>query len=226
MDGKKALIGMSGGVDSSVAALLMLRAGYECIGATMRLYDNDMIGLEKGHTCCSLDDVEDARSVARRLGIPHYVFNFKDDFERQVIRKFVSCYECGGTPNPCIDCNRYLKFDRLLRRALELGCNCVVSGHYAQVRKSGDRYLLYKAADKAKDQTYFLACLNQEQLSRIQFPLGGLTKQEVRAIAEENGFINARKHDSQDICFVPDGDYPAFLERYTGKHYPAGDFLD
>ena len=105
MDGKKALIGMSGGVDSSVAALLMLRAGYECIGATMRLYDNDMIGLEKGHTCCSLDDVEDARSVARRLGIPHYVFNFKDDFERQVIRKFVSCYECGGTPNPCIDCN-------------------------------------------------------------------------------------------------------------------------
>ena len=224
MDGKKALIGMSGGVDSSVAALLMLRAGYECIGATMRLYDNDMIGLEKGHTCCSLDDVEDARSVARRLGIPHYVFNFKDDFERQVIRKFVSCYECGGTPNPCIDCNRYLKFDRLLRRALELGCDCVVSGHYAQVRKSGDRYLLYKAADKAKDQTYFLACLNQEQLSRIQFPLGGLTKQEVRAIAEENGFINARKHDSQDICFVPDGDYPAFLERYTGKHYPAGDF--
>ena len=226
MDGKKALIGMSGGVDSSVAALLMLRAGYECIGATMRLYDNDMIGLEKGHTCCSLDDVEDARSVARRLGIPHYVFNFKDDFERQVIRKFVSCYECGGTPNPCIDCNRYLKFDRLLRRALELGCDCVVSGHYAQVRKSGDRYLLYKAADKAKDQSYFLACLNQEQLSRIQFPLGGLTKQEVRAIAEENGFINARKHDSQDICFVPDGDYPAFLERYTGKHYPAGDFLD
>ena len=107
MDGKKALIGMSGGVDSSVAALLMLRAGYECIGATMRLYDNDMIGLEKGHTCCSLDDVEDARSVARRLGIPHYVFNFKDDFERQVIRKFVSCYECGGTPNPCIKDNRF-----------------------------------------------------------------------------------------------------------------------
>lgn len=226
MDGKKALIGMSGGVDSSVAALLMLRAGYECIGATMRLYDNDMIGLEKGHTCCSLDDVEDARSVARRLGIPHYVFNFKDDFERQVIRKFVSCYECGGTPNPCIDCNRYLKFDRLLRRALELGCDCVVSGHYAQVRKSGDRYLLYKAADKAKDQTYFLACLNQEQLSRIQFPLGGLTKQEVRAIAEENGFINARKHDSQDICFVPDGDYATFIRRHTGKTDVPGDFTD
>lgn len=226
MDGKKALIGMSGGVDSSVAALLMLRAGYECIGATMRLYDNDMIGLEKGHTCCSLDDVEDARSVARRLGIPHYVFNFKDDFERQVIRKFVSCYECGGTPNPCIDCNRYLKFDRLLCRALELGCDCVVSGHYAQVRKSGDRYLLYKAADKAKDQTYFLACLNQEQLARIQFPLGGLTKQEVRAIAEENGFINAHKRESQDICFVPDGDYAAFIESYTGRHYPPGDFVD
>ena len=223
---KKAMIGMSGGVDSSVAAFLTRQAGFQCIGATMRLFSNDALGEDQQSTCCSLDDVEDARSVARRLGIPHYVFNFKDDFERQVIRKFVSCYECGGTPNPCIDCNRYLKFDRLLRRALELGCDCVVSGHYAQVRKSGDRYLLYKAADKAKDQTYFLACLNQEQLSRIQFPLGGLTKQEVRAIAEENGFINARKHDSQDICFVPDGDYPAFLERYTGKHYPAGDFLD
>ena len=155
MDGKKALIGMSGGVDSSVAALLMLRAGYECIGATMRLYDNDMIGLEKGHTCCSLDDVEDARSVARRLGIPHYVFNFKDDFERQVIRKFVSCYECGGTPNPCIDCNRYLKFDRLLCRALELGCDCVVSGHYAQVRSPATDTYYIRRRTKPKTRRTF-----------------------------------------------------------------------
>ena len=228
MEEKKALVGMSGGVDSSVAALLMLRAGYGCIGATMRLYDNEMLGQEASNTCCSLDDVEDARSVARRLGIPHYVFNFKEDFEAQVIRKFVRCYECGGTPNPCIDCNRHLKFDRLLRRALELGCNWVVTGHYAQIRQDSEsgRYLLYKAADKAKDQTYFLACLNQYQLSHIQFPLGGLTKPEVRRIAEENGFVNARKHDSQDICFVPEGDYTAFLERYTGSRYPAGDFLD
>lgn len=228
MDRKTALIGMSGGVDSSVAAYLMLRQGYRCIGATMRLYDNETIGREKSATCCSLDDVEDARSVARRLGIPHYVFNFKEDFDRQVIQRFVSAYEQGLTPNPCIDCNRYLKFDRLARRAMELGYDYVVSGHYAQIRQDPDsgRYLLYKASDRAKDQTYFLACLDQNQLAHIQFPLGGLTKDAVRAIAEENGFVNARKHDSQDICFVPDGDYAAFLERYTGKTYPKGDYLD
>lgn len=224
MEKKKALIGMSGGVDSSVAAWLMLEAGYDCIGTTMRLYD----GKNEDSTCCGLDDAEDARSVAHRLGIPHYVFNFKQDFDKHVIQKFVRCYECGATPNPCIDCNRHLKFDRLLRRALELGYDYVVSGHYAQIRQDPDsgRYLLCKAADKAKDQTYFLACLSQEQLAHIRFPLGGLTKAEVRQIAEQHGFVNARKRDSQDICFVPDGDYAAFLERYTGKKYPAGDFLD
>lgn len=221
---EKALIGMSGGVDSSVSAYLMLQSGYECIGATMRLFDSG----DQESTCCSLDDVEDARSVARRLGMPHYVFNFKEDFDAQVMSKFAVCYEQGLTPNPCIDCNRHLKFDRLLRRALELGCRWVVTGHYAQIRRdeATGRYLLCKAADSAKDQTYFLACLNQQQLSHIQFPLGGLTKQQVRQIAGENGFVNARKHDSQDICFVPDGDYVAFLERYTGKHYAPGDFLD
>lgn len=224
MEKKKALIGMSGGVDSSVAAWLMLREGFECVGATMRLYD----GNQDDSTCCGLDDVEDARMVAHRLGIQHYVFNFKEAFEDKVIRKFVSCYECGLTPNPCIDCNRHLKFDRLLQRALELGFDYVVSGHYAQIRQDPEsgRYLLYKAADHAKDQTYFLACLDQYQLSHIQFPLGGLTKPEVRKIAEENGFVNARKRDSQDICFVPDGDYASFLARYTGKTYPAGDYLD
>jgi len=226
MDKKKALIGMSGGVDSSVAAFLTQRAGYDCIGATMRLYDN--AADKDTNTCCTLDDVEDARSVARRLGMPHYTFNFKEDFENKVIRKFVSCYERGLTPNPCIDCNKYLKFDRLLRRAQELGCEYVASGHYAQVRQDSDtgRHLLYKAADTAKDQTYFLACLDQEQLSHILFPLGGLTKDQVRQIAEENGFVNARKRDSQDICFVPDGDYVDFMERYTGKSYPEGDYLD
>lgn len=225
---KKALIGMSGGVDSSVAAYLMLQSGYHCIGATMRLIGNELLDQESGSTCCGLDDVEDARSVARRLGIPHYVFNFKEDFEAQVIRKFVHCYECGLTPNPCIDCNRHLKFDRLLQRALVLGCDCVVSGHYAQIRQDPQtgRYLLCRARDRAKDQTYFLACLDQFQLAHIQFPLGGLTKAEVRQIAEENGFVNARKHDSQDICFVPDGNYAAFLSRYTGKQYPEGDYLD
>ena len=221
MENKKALVGMSGGVDSSVAAYLMLRQGYECTGVTMRLYDSPT----EDSTCCSLDDVEDARAVAAKLGIRHYTFNFTEDFDRQVVRKFVDSYERGLTPNPCIDCNRYLKFDRLLRRAQELGCQWVVSGHYARIRRENGRYILYKAADRAKDQTYFLACLNQEQLSHIQFPLGDLTKVQVREIAEANGFVNARKRDSQDICFVPDGDYGAFLQRYTGKAYPEGDFL-
>ena len=227
MTEKKVLIGMSGGVDSSVAAHLMLQQGYSCIGATMRLYDNEMAGVEDS-TCCSLNDVEDARSVARRMNIPHYVFNFKEDFEKQVISKFVTCYESGLTPNPCIDCNRHLKFDRLLRRAMELGCDYVVSGHYARIRQDEEtgRYLLYKAADEKKDQTYFLACLNQQQLSRILFPLGELTKAQVREIAEVKGFVNARKRDSQDICFVPGGDYAEFLRRYTGKDYPQGDYLD
>ena len=222
MENKKALVGMSGGVDSSVAAYLMLRQGYECTGVTMRLYDSPT----EDSTCCSLDDVEDARAVAAKLGIRHYTFNFTEDFDRQVVRKFVDSYERGLTPNPCIDCNRYLKFDRLLRRAQELGCQWVVSGHYARIRRENGRYILYKAADRAKDQTYFLACLNQEQLSHIQFPLGDLTKVQVREIAEANGFVNARKRDSQDICFVPDGDYGAFLQRYTGKAYPEGDFLN
>ena len=224
----KALIGMSGGVDSSVAALLMLEAGCECIGATMRLYGGQTVSSEGGKTCCSLDDVEDARAVAQRLGIRHYVFNFTDEFQRQVMDKFVDTYYQGGTPNPCIDCNRYLKFGKLLQRAQELGCDWVVSGHYARVEQDAatGRYLLKRAADRAKDQTYFLACLTQEQLSRTQFPLGALTKEQVRRIAEEHGFVNARKHDSQDICFVPGGDYTAFLREYTGKASEPGDFIN
>lgn len=218
------LVGMSGGVDSSVAAYLMLRSGYSCIGATMLLYDKP----EVKDSCCGTDDIQDARNVASRLGMEHYVFSFQQEFDACVIRKFVSSYENGLTPNPCIDCNRHLKFDRLLQSAQELGCSHVVSGHYAQIRRDKEtgRYLLYKAADKAKDQTYFLAGLNQHQLAHIRFPLGALTKAEVRAIAQENGFQNARKRDSQDICFIPGGDYAAFMERYTGKQYPAGDFLD
>ena len=228
MDQMRALIAMSGGVDSSVAAFLTLQAGYDCIGAMMRLFDNSILDAGQESSCCSLDDAEDARSVARRMGFPFYVFNSRADFEEKVISKFIRCYECGATPNPCIDCNRYLKFDHLLRRALELGCDCIVTGHYARIRRdeASGRYLLYRAADLSKDQSYVLACLTQHQLSHTRFPLGEMTKAEARAIAEEQGFINARKHDSQDICFVPDGDYVAFMERYTGKHYAPGDFLD
>ena len=224
MEQRKALIAMSGGVDSSAAALLTQAAGYDCMGATMRLYDSQT----EDSTCCSLDDVEDARSVARRLGMPFYVFNFTADFDDKVIGDFIRCYESGLTPNPCIQCNRHLKFDRFLRRAQELGCDYIVTGHYAQIRQDPQtgRYLLCKAADAAKDQTYVLYCLTQEQLSHTLLPLGGLTKAQARQIAEENGFINARKRDSQDICFVPDGDYVEFMKRYTGKHYPEGDYLD
>ena len=224
----KALIGMSGGVDSSVAALLMQEAGFECVGATMRLYDGQAEGAGEGKTCCSLDDVEDARSVAHRLGIRHYVFNFTQEFRQEVMEKFARVYYQGGTPNPCIDCNRYLKFGKLLQRAEELGCDVVVSGHYARVEQDPEtgRWLLKRAADSAKDQTYFLACLTQAQLARIRFPLGELTKPQVRQIAQEHGFLNARKHDSQDICFVPGGDYTAFLTGFTGKSLEPGDFLN
>lgn len=228
MPQKKALVAMSGGVDSSVAAFLTQRDGFDCIGVTMRLYDTLPDEGCDANTCCSLEDVEDARSVARRLGMPFYAFNFKADFREKVIERFIRCYECGLTPNPCIECNRHLKFDHLLRRGMELGCDYVVTGHYAQIKQDEQtgRYILYKAADESKDQSYVLYCLTQEQLAHTRFPLGGLTKSEARAIAEEQGFVNARKHDSQDICFVPDGDYVAFMQRYTGRDYPAGNFLD
>ncbi len=220
----KALIAMSGGVDSSVAALLAERLGYDCIGCTMKLYEDPSAAPARGRSCCALDDVEDARSVAYRLGMPYYVFNFKEDFRSRVIDKFIRSYERGLTPNPCIDCNRYLKFERLFERAQLLGCDKIATGHYARIERGGEGYLLKKALDPAKDQSYFLYSMTQEQLGRTLFPLGALTKAETRRIAEENGFINADKPDSQDICFVPDGDYAAVIERYTGRQYPPGAF--
>ena len=221
----RALIAMSGGVDSSVAAYLMKQRGFDCIGVTMKLFSNEEIGCSRAKTCCSLEDVEDARSVAYRLGIPYYVFNFTEDFGRQVIDRFVAAYENGATPNPCIDCNRYLKFERLYRRAAELGCGRVATGHYARIEKQGDRYLLKKASDESKDQSYVLYAMTQEQLAHTAFPCGALSKTQTRQIAEEQGFLNAEKPDSQDICFVPDGDYAAFIRRYTGKSYPDGPFV-
>ena len=228
MTSKKALIAMSGGVDSSVAAYLIQNAGYSCIGAMMRLFDGDILPQDQDSACCSLDDAEDARAVARRMGFPFHVWNAKAEFDEKVIQNFIHCYECGETPNPCIDCNRYLKFDHLLRRAREIGCDYIVTGHYARIRQdsSSGRWLLYRAEDLSKDQSYVLACLNQYQLAHTLLPLGTMSKTEVRAIAEEQSLINARKRDSQDICFVPDGDYVSFMERYTGKKYEAGDFLD
>ncbi len=224
---KRVLVAMSGGVDSSVAAWLLREQGYECVGATMKLFGNEAVGLDKGHPCCTLDDVEDAREVARRIGIPHYVFNFSDDFEEKVIRRFIDAYERGETPNPCIDCNRFLKFDKLRRRARELKCDYVATGHYAQILEDGaGGFCMTKAADLSRDQSYVLYPILREQLSQTLFPLGGLTKAEVREIAQREGFVNARKHDSQDICFVPDGDYLAFMERHTGKTYPEGDIID
>ena len=212
----KVMLAMSGGVDSSVAAYLLQNAGHDCMGATMILCDSAAAG-----------SVKDANAVAERLRIPFYSYDHTDDFQKYVISDFISCYEQGGTPNPCVTCNKCIKFDVLLNRALDMGCDYLATGHYAQIKQSENgRFLLYKAADLQKDQSYFLACLNQYQLSHTKFPLGELTKEQVRQIAETQGFITAKKKDSQDICFIPDGDYKAFMERYTGKTYPQGNYLD
>ena len=193
----------------------------------MKLFNNDDACVPREHSCCSLEDVEDARSVAYSLGMPYYVFNFTDLFREDVIDKFVYSYENGLTPNPCIDCNRYLKFEKLFHRAKELGYDYVVTGHYAKIEYNSDsgRFILKKSADLSKDQSYVLYSMTQEQLAHTMFPLGGMHKTEVRAIAEKHGFINADKHDSQDICFVQNGSYADFIEQYTGKSYPEGDFI-
>lgn len=224
---KKALIAMSGGVDSSVAACLMKEKGYLCTGCTMRLYENDLIGEDLLSTCCSLKDTGDARSVCERLGIDYRIYHYEREFLEEVVDPFVRSYEEARTPNPCIDCNRRMKFGILFDRMKAEGFDTLVTGHYARIvcdEESG-RYLLKKGKDISKDQSYVLYQMTQEQLAATEFPLGEYSKEEARKLAEERGFRNAKKADSQDICFIPDGDYAAFIENYTGKRFPEGDFV-
>ncbi|UOO37292.1 tRNA 2-thiouridine(34) synthase MnmA [Oscillospiraceae bacterium CM] len=225
---RKVMAAMSGGVDSSVAAALLLEQGYSVCGATLKLFSNEDIGEAPSRTCCALTDVEDARRVAYKLGIEHFVFNFKEPFYADVIGRFAAGYRAGKTPNPCIDCNRSIKFDRLIDRAVMLGMDAIATGHYARVERdeSTGRYLLKKAADVTKDQTYVLYMLTQSQLSRVLFPLGGFLKSEIREKALARGFVTADKPDSQDICFVPDGDYVAFLTDVMGLISPPGPMMD
>lgn len=227
---KKVMAAMSGGVDSSVAAAILKEQGFDVCGATLKLFSNDDIDDtdKPTRTCCSLSDVEDARQVARKMGFEHFVFNFGDEFKKCVMSKFINSYIKGLTPNPCIDCNRYIKFSKLLERAKVLGNDYIATGHYAQIEfdeKSG-RYLMKKAVDLSKDQTYVLYAMTQDELAHTLFPLGALLKSEVREMAQQRGLINARKPDSQDICFVPDGDYAGFIERSLGRKAQKGKFTD
>ena len=222
------LIALSGGVDSSVAAFLLTQSGHNCIGAMMKLYDNDDLAPScNSKTCCSLDDVEDARQVAASLDMPFYVFNFTDSFAETIMERFIQAYQNGQTPNPCIDCNRFMKFERFLHRATELECPYIATGHYARIQAGANgRFLLKTGLDATKDQSYVLYAMTQLQLSRTLLPLGELTKNEVRQIAEAQGFINAKKRDSQDICFAPDGDYAGFIERHMGNPPLPGKFIN
>ncbi len=220
---ERVLVAMSGGVDSSVAALLLRDAGFDAAGATMKLFDNEVAGAGGScvvgeSTCCSQSDVEDARQVAFGLGLEHFTFNFMGTFGTEVIDRFCNAYLGGRTPNPCIDCNRYLKFAALQRRRAQLGYDYVATGHYARraFNKETGRFELRRGLDASKDQSYVLYHLTQDDLAHMLFPLGELTKPEVRELAATHGFGNANKPESQDICFIPDGDYAGFIERYLG----------
>ena len=227
---KRVLLGMSGGVDSSVAALLLQEQGFDVVGVTLKLWaeSDDLVPAARGSkTCCSLDDVLDARKVADRLGIPHYVFNFKELFHDSVVQPFIDEYRQGRTPNPCILCNQTIKFELMMQRAMALGFDAIATGHYARIAQDPvtGAFSLLRGQDPGKDQSYVLYGLSQEQLSRVLFPLGGYRKEEIRAIAAARGLVNAKKPDSQEICFIDDEGYQAFLQRCQATGEP-GDFVD
>ena len=224
----RVLMAMSGGVDSSVSALVLRDAGYDVEGVTLKLFDNDDACLVDEKSCCSLKDAEDARQVCLELGIPHFVYNFTRTFNDDVIDRFCDGYLRGETPNPCIDCNRYVKFAALQQRRQELGFDYVATGHYARraFNEATGRYELKRGLDDNKDQSYVLFHLDQDTLAHMLFPLGELTKPQVRELAAIHGFINAEKAESQDICFVPDGDYATFIEKRTGTQFEPGDIVN
>lgn len=214
MQKKRVLVGMSGGVDSSVAAILLMRQGYEPVGCTLMLHKT------------AAGEAEDAAKICERLGIEHHLLDFTQEFKDIVVGNFINEYFAGNTPNPCVVCNRYIKFEKMLEAADRLGCRYIATGHYAVIREENGRFLLYRPKDRAKDQTYVLYKLSQSQLSRVLMPLADTSKEQVRQIAQEYGLVNADKKDSQDICFVPDGDYAGFIERFTQKKSPSGEFTD
>ncbi len=227
---KKVLIGMSGGVDSSAAALLLKKSGYDVFGCTMRMYQNIDLGddyAEEGG-CCSLSDVDDAKEVCRKIGIDHVTLNMTQEFREYVMKPFVDSYKNGETPNPCIECNKHLKFDLMLRRARLMNIDYIATGHYARIVQDSNTglYKLMRPEDRRKDQTYVLYMLNQDTLAHTLFPLYDVDKATVRALAEENGLVNSHKPDSQDICFVPDGDYVDFIERFSKEKTKHGSFID
>ena len=226
--GKKVVVGMSGGVDSSVAAYLLKQQGYDVVGVTMQIWqDESHEEIENKGGCCGLSAVDDARRVAAMLDIPYYVMNFKSEFKRDVIDYFVREYLAGRTPNPCIACNRYVKWESLLTRSIQIGADYIATGHYARICElPNGRYAIRNSVTAKKDQTYALYNLTQEQLKRTLMPIGDYTKEQVRKIAEDIGLMVAGKPDSMEICFVPDNDYASFIEKETGVTSVPGDFVD